>query len=186
MSLVAIRTEEPETTPISLADAKAECRVYHSDQDSLILGYIEASVSIVEAILGRSLIEQTWQVDVGCFDSRIYLPVGNLIAVTEIVYYDSANESVTLDEAVYGAFTDRCGPYVATLSGQSWPAAYSRTDAIRITWNAGYGPADSDVPAAIRMAIKLAIREWYDGNLSTGVLPENSLALLAPFRRLSI
>jgi hypothetical protein len=55
------RTVDPAVEPVSLADAKAHCRVDVSDDDTLISALIAGARSWVEETTGRALITQTWQ-----------------------------------------------------------------------------------------------------------------------------
>lgn len=75
-------------------------------------------------------------------------------------------------------------PWAVTQSGRS-------AAGIEIDITAGYGDAASDVPEALRQAVRLLVAHWYEnrGLATTGaitVLPATVAALLAPYRMLSL
>jgi uncharacterized phiE125 gp8 family phage protein len=181
-----VQTAAPSVKPVSLADMKAQTRVDFADDDTLLQSMIDAAVSYLDGhggILGRALVQQTWRQDFSAFNDVLRLPLGNLIAVSSVQYYDTTNASL------YGSFTDEAGPYIGLLTGQSWPSTYSRDDAVQVTWTAGYGANASDVPAAIRHAIILLASHWYQNReaVNEGSFSELPLAvqsLLAPHRQI--
>jgi len=187
-----VQTAAPSVKPVSLADMKAQTRVDFADDDTLLQSMIDAAVSYLDGhagILGRALVQQTWRQDFAAFDDVLRLPLGNLIAVSSVQYYDTANALQTASASLYGSFTDEAGPYVGLLTGQSWPSTYSRDDAVQVTWTAGYGANASDVPAAIRHAIILLASHWYQNReaVNEGSFSELPLAvqsLLAPHRQI--
>lgn len=192
--LAPVRSVAPTVPLLTLDEAKTHCRIDSSDEDDLVQTLIDAATAHIDGysgILGRALVTQTWRQDFSCFDQRLRLPVGDLIAVTSVTYYDGSNVQQTLSTSVYAALADVEGPYLTLKSGQSWPSVYSRDDAIRVTWTAGYGATAALVPAAIRAAVKLLIGHWY-ANRETVVagdraaaleIPMTADALLGPFRQ---
>jgi uncharacterized phiE125 gp8 family phage protein len=177
---------------VTLAEAKAHLRVDHSDEDSYIQSLINAAVSYLDGFsgrLGRAILEQTWRVDFEAFADELRLPVGDIIAVSSVSYYDQNNVQQTLASTVYQLLTDGLGSYLALKPGQVWPAVYVRSDAVRVTWTAGFGATASSVPAGIKHAALLLVAHWYDNRSAVNVgnitsdLPFTVDALLAPFNR---
>lgn len=184
--LAPVRTVAPAEGLLTLDDVKAQCRIDSSDEDALVQGLIDAVTARLDGysgILGRALIEQTWRQDFDGFDDALRLPLGDLMAVSSVTYYDGSNVSQTLATTIYTAFSDEIGPYVALKPDQSWPVTYSRADAVRVTWTAGFGAAATDVPQAIRHAALLMISQWYDNRSADHAMPVAADALLAPYRR---
>lgn len=179
----------PSVSPITLTEAKTHLRVDHSDEDTLIQGLIDAAVSHLDGsagVLGRAMVTQTWQLDFDAFYPKMRLRPGNLLGITSISYFDNDNATQALSASIYSAFTDEIGPYVEEAPDQSWPSTYTRADAVRVTWTAGYGATAASVPAAIRAAMLLMIGHWYAnretvnvGNI-TSEMPFAAAALLAP------
>lgn len=161
--MTSVRISAPTVAPVSLDDAKAHVRVDSSFEDGYISGLIEAAVAHFDGtgVLGRAIITQTWAEWVGNSPGSVRLPVGPFQSLTSIEYYDTDNALQTADVADFEVRLD--GDFVRVLpkDGASWPGAYSRRDAIKITYVAGYGDAATDVPASIRHAILLTVGHWY-------------------------
>jgi uncharacterized phiE125 gp8 family phage protein len=62
-----LTTQQPTTEPITLADARAHCRVDDTDEDGLIVGLIAAARRHCEQVLAEALIDQqitvAWSTD---------------------------------------------------------------------------------------------------------------------------
>lgn len=186
----------PAETPVTLAEVKVSRRRDDSDEDALLTSFIAAATAHLDGwsgILGRALVSQIWRQDLPGFPAsgRILLPLGALISITSVSYYDGLNASQTLAAASYSAHQTARGPELGLVSGAAWPATYDRPDAVRVTWVCGYGAA-ADVPTAIKQAILLMIGHWDEhreevivGTISSQ-LPRAVEALLRPYRRVRL
>lgn len=73
----------PATAIMSLAEAKAQCRVDHSDDDALLNGLILAVTSYLDnkaGITGRALCRQTWRQDYWGWPNSyqgLYIPISS-------------------------------------------------------------------------------------------------------------
>lgn len=179
-------------TFLTLAEAKAHCRIDDADSDGVLTSLINAAESYLDGysgILGRALINQKWVQNYDSFCDRMNLPVGIASSISTVKYYDSSNVQQTLASSVYQLLTDDLGSYVTLKPLQVWPQPYSREDAVEITWVAGYGSAAANVPAAIRAAALLLVGHWYENRENVVIgqtvaeLPMAVNSLLAPFRR---
>jgi len=189
--LAPVRTVPPAQSLLTLADVKAHMRVDHADEDALISGYINAATARLDGlsgILGRALLTQTWTVEFPAFGKRLDIPLCPVQSAT-IQYYDSTNALQTLSSSVYAVLTDGLGPYVSLKYNQQWPQTYTRDDAVKITFVAGYGDTPASVPASIRIAMFLLVAHWYDNRSAVSVdkaaseFPFAVSAQLAPFIR---
>lgn len=182
----------PDATPVSLTEVKAHCRVDDDDSDAVLTVLLNAAVNHLDGwtgILGRAMVTQTWRQDFEAFGCR-RLPLGPAASITSITYYDGDNVQQTLADSVYVLRTDSLGAYVDLKPDQSWPSAYSRPDAVSVTYVAGVDAAD--VPAALKAAILLMVSHWNEnreavalGTIATTV-PMSASALIRPYQRVGI
>lgn len=187
-----VRTVAPVTAILSLADAKAHLHLEGSDEDAYIEGLVAAATSHLDGyagILGQALITQTWRQRFDQFpkSDAIRLPVGPLLAVSSISYFDTAGAAQSFTD--YLTTSDEVGPMVVLKDDARWPSTATRPDAVTVTWTAGFGAAASDVPQAIPLAAKMLVAHWHAnreavniGNISSE-LPLTVAALLSPFRK---
>lgn len=162
------RVTAPATTPVSLEQAKLHLRVDGTEEDTLIAALIDAAVAHFDGLgtLGRAMITQSWAQWFNQSPGYVRLQMGPFIALTSIEYYDRDNVLQTADIADFETWLD--GDYVTLkpLLNQEWPGAYSRPDAIKVTYQAGFGPSPSDVPQSIRHAILMTVAHWYEHRMA--------------------
>lgn len=183
----------PALEPVSLEEAKAHLRVDGDDEDVLIANLITAAREWAEAYTDRAFITQTWDAtfDDG-FPACVELYHPPLIGVTSVTYVDGFGVSQTLAADQYRVDAP-AGPKpfpgrVSRAYGVSWPSTQPVNDAVSIRYQAGYGGAAEDVPAAIRSALLLLIGELYKTREDTvtgtiiSSVPMGVEALLWPFR----
>jgi uncharacterized phiE125 gp8 family phage protein len=153
------------TYPVTLAEAKAQCLIDHSDRDTELQRYIAAATEYCEGICNQTFIQRErvayFQ---GFCDPRtgsrvkLELPWPPLVSVTSVKYLDTAGAEQTLSSSVYRVHTgDDLRGYVELLPSQSWPSTYGVSDDVWITCQAGYGSSPSDVPETVRQAILLMV-----------------------------
>src|SRR5579884_3684274 len=72
-SRLLVRTAEPASEPVALADAKNYLRVDITNDDTLVTGLITAARAHAEEFMRRSLITQTWKL---AYDGCLLLAPG--------------------------------------------------------------------------------------------------------------
>ena len=186
------RTVAPTSEPVTLSQAKAQCRLdqVDSSEDALLVMYIQAAREYVEEQTGRSLIAQTWVLTRDRFPgyttlfrssgpwalpadcgkqhvNEILLGHGPVLSVSSVTFYDGNNSPETLDPALYVA--DLSGDFarVAPAPGCWWPVAAWRPDAVQVTYSAGYGATAGAVPATLQLAMLLLVAHWYENREAT-------------------
>lgn len=189
----------PAITPVTLAEAKVQLDVSYTDKDALITGLIAAAVSHFDGwtgTLGRCLVEQSWRQDYDCFTQCLRLPLFPVISITSVKYDDTNGVEQTVASGNYELLTDDLGSYVRFVAAYSFPATDDEGPVVRVTYKAGYANAGtspnftSTVPDALKHAILLLVRHWFDnpsaviiGTISSPS-PMAVEALTAPYRRI--
>jgi len=182
----------PAVGLVSVAEAKAQARVDHSDEDTLISALIAVTTSYLDGwsgVLGRCLVNQTWRQDFAEWSNRLRLPFPDVSSVT-ITYLDTEDAEQTVSSALYELLEDERGSYVAFRDAFTRPATTNDREApISVEMVAGYGATAADVPKAIRHAALLLVAHWYEHRepeiVGAPVSPVGfaATALLAPYRR---
>lgn len=186
-----VQTVAPADTPISLTEVKAHLDVTYTDKDTLITGLLNSAVSYLDGwsgILGRCLVTQTWRQDYDDFRSCMRLPLFPVTSVTSVKYFDTSSAEQTIDPSNYTLRHNDRGAYVEFKSTYSFPALNVEKAAVNVIYVCG--SAAADVPQAIKNAMLLLIRHWFDNPSAVQVgapaqtMPMAVDALLAPFRRI--
>lgn len=163
--MILKQTAAPASEPITLTEAKAQCRVEISDDDDLFNNIIIPSArQYIEEATRRVFITQTWRLSLECWPDKNYiqLPKPPLVSVTSVTYTDNGGSATVLSSALYGVDTDSEPGRVVLNYGEVWPSATLRTmNPIQIVYVAGYGAA-SAVPARFKQAILLVVGHWYE------------------------
>lgn len=134
------RTVAPKIEPISISEAKDHLRIDGTDNDSYIYGLILAAREWVEGYLGRSLIEQTWQLTIdGSFPPEFKLRYPPLISVTSLQYVDTDQVTQTYSSDNYDVDTSsEPGRITLDYDESSWPTVLSNVNDVTVTYKAGY------------------------------------------------
>lgn len=192
--------EKPVDALITLEEAKAHLHVDHTDDDALILAYVQAASERLDGpagICGRAFRVQRLRLSLPGFCEQIELPYPPLVAVHGVTYLDSNGDEQTFAAAgqwrVIGIGAEQ-GGRIVPLYGVQWPSllATADPDLVRIEFSAGYvsasSPDDDAVPKAIKNACKLMVGDWYEFRPSTVIgttaaqLLHGVEMLIAPYR----
>lgn len=142
------RTSEPANMAISLPAAAKACEIGEGDSahDQHLTDLIMGAVRDVERYTRRALITQTWKLTLpGFCRRRIELPRPPLQSVTSIAYVDEAGASQTVSS--FQVSSAASPGYIEPAYNDVWPATRPSTvDAVTITYVAGFGDDESDVP----------------------------------------
>ena len=177
----------PTREPVSLAEAKAHCRVDTNDEDGLIAGYLLAARQHVETYTRRALLTQTWDQSVDELGSEIVLLRPPVQSITSLKYLDSTGVEQTLAPSQYRLVKRATGEFVIVPAyGVTWPTAQAVEAAVTVRFVAGYLP--ETVPEPLRHGILLLVGHWYenreavDTRGSASEVPMGFEPLVFPFR----
>ena len=183
----------PATEPVSVGEAKTHLRVEQTaiDDDGYIAGLIRAAREHVESYTRRAIINTTYALTLDGFpaDGVIRLPRNPVSSITSVAYVDYEGNSQTVSASLYRLDETSLVARLTPAYGEAWPSAQFTTKAVTITFVAGYGVSDSDVPESIKHAIKLMIGTYFDPVRETVVMgdspsevPQSAQFLLGPYR----
>ena len=148
-----------ETEPVTLAEARLQCKVDSDDatHDALITGLITAAREFAEHYTGRALAQQTLEGALDCFPDCDYidLPMPPVTSVTSIKYTDTAGAEQTLSASAYARSTYGLGNRVNLAANSTWPSTQDVADAVRVLFVTGYTTAPKAVKAAILLHIEI-------------------------------
>lgn len=176
--LPSVVTVAPASEPVSLVEAKAQCRVDGTDDDATLNLYIGAAREFVEEYTGTRLVSQTVLMQGSAFSDLARLPTAPLISVSSVKYLDTDGTEQTLSTDVWEVVTTGLDPHVRLKLNQSWPSVRPASDAVRVLAVCGYAA----LPDALKAAILIIISSWFD-NRSIGPVPQGAIDILANFRR---
>ncbi|MBS0273737.1 MAG: phage head-tail connector protein [Proteobacteria bacterium] len=177
-------TTPPSAEPITLDQAKAHLRVDTTDDDALITSLIAAARARAEWNTGRAFVTQSWTLwlDGWPCNGIVEIPLPPLQSVASVTAYAMDGTPIVLDASTY-QFDSAASPARLALKPNASPPVNLRAlNAIAIAFTAGYGAA-SDVPAPLQQAIlQIAAVLYAHRGDEAAELPQDALALLAPYR----
>jgi len=180
-------TTPPAVEPVTLDDAKAHLKVDTTDDDALITSLISAARARAEWHTGRAFVTQSWTLWLDGWPGIIEIPLPPLQSVASVTAYALDDSATVLDAATYQVDTASSPARLTLKPTTAPPAALRRINAIAVAFTAGYGDAGSDVPAPVREAILKIVANFYVNRGDTAaVTPAEALALLAPYRIVSV
>lgn len=193
--LKPILVTPPARLPVSLAEAKAHCRVDHDDENVRIEAMIATAASFMDGwhgVLGLCMVTQVWREVCADWPGDGLMPLrltpASATPAPVIRYYDADNALQTVPAlSVTGPFAAAQCTYAKINSAWARPVLFDRPDAVQVDYTAGFG-APQDVPISIRQALLMLVADMFE-NRATKVdarMVENSTfrQLLMPWRPL--
>jgi uncharacterized phiE125 gp8 family phage protein len=192
----------PPAEPLTLDEVKAQLRIDASDEDALLTGLIMAARAHVDGRdgwLGRCLVQQTYDLAIDGFPlgrRPIKIPLPPLRQVQSITYVDPVGDTATLDPADYRVVAGGDWPaHVEPAYGTCWPTTRSILASVTVRFDAGYEPGTGsptdyaeNVPADIKLGLKLLVAHWYENRVpvvvgqTANMVPMTVDVILAPKR----
>lgn len=161
-----VRVTSPPIEPVSLAEAKVQCRVDTEDSDAYIVSLIAVARQYVEEMCDITLINSVWEARYDLFPVwSINLPRPPMVADTVTVTYRRGDGSYGTLSSANGDFQvdsyvtpGRIYPNWAT----SWPATRGDENSVVVRYTAGYGTESRACPPVAKHLIMLLTAHWFD------------------------
>jgi len=177
---------DPEVEPVSVPEMKEHLRISvdNTDDDKFLTDAITESRQEIEDITGLAFVTQTWILtldqwpsqrepwwdgvrqgaitELHAMDGVMELPRYPLQSVPSANVYDDegiATAGVVAD--VFDVDAQQMPGRMALKSGATWPIATREINAVDVTYIAGYGNANTDVPAPLRRAVRNMVAYVY-------------------------
>jgi len=150
----------PTTEPVTIAEAKAQLSIAASDDshDTELASMIAAAREEWERDTSIALITRTLEHRLPKFLSTVVLSVRPAIAVSSVTYVDTTGTTQTVSSTNYYLDSDE----VRFLDTFVKPDVQDRSEAVKITYTAGYGSDSRACPELDRMAIKLSLANRFE------------------------
>lgn len=156
----------PATEPVTTLEAKEQLTIAATvtAHDALIGRLISAARAWTEKEAQVAWIDQTWRLTLDAFPAygEILIPRPPLSSVTSIAYVDSDGATQTLSTDVYDVDTESMPGIVYRAYNQSWPTTRTQRNAVTITYVAGYGDENAEIPEDARHAILMTVAHLFE------------------------
>lgn len=147
---------------LTLAEAKLQLEIDHSDRDTFIMALVAAASAMLDGfdgMIGKLVAEQTVDVSMPTASGNyVGLPVTPVQSLSAVSYYDADNVHQTININQFRLVGDEDRAWLETVEGFAWPAFYDRCDALTFTLVCGF----PEVPEAIKHAARLMVGHWFE------------------------
>lgn len=185
------RLAGPTAEPITVAEAKAQLRVLHGDDDAYIEALVGASREWAESFTRRAFVEQTWVAQYAEWPTDRTLELGRfpIRSVESVSFRDSTGAWEVLDAADYTV--DEIEGSVRLKSGVAVPSlSYDFAAPFKVEFTAGYVTTANaaNLPKNLKQALLLTISNFYANRVPvvqgtiTSKVPLSVESLLRPLK----
>lgn len=159
----------PVYEPVSLAEAKAWCRIDDTASDSVLTLLIGAMRRYAENLTSRAYVQRSLQLILPHWSCEaIELPYPPLVSVTSIQYIDTGGATQTLAADQYVVHDYREPALIVPAWSVAWPSTRDVMNAVQVNYAAGYAPVGSPTDeAAYQAAIPQNLKVWMQARLAT-------------------
>lgn len=153
----------PATEPVTVSELKTHLRIDSTTEDTYLGTLIQTAREDCEQFQNRAYITQTWELTLdGWAKFPIKLPRPELISITSVKYYDTADTETTYSTDNYFVDTSSEVGRIGLNYNITLPSTTLRPqNAVIIQYIAGFGAA-ADVPQRIKHAILMLCGHYYE------------------------
>lgn len=161
-----VRVTPPAIEPVTLAEAKTQCRLDTNSEDAYVSSLITVARQYVEDTLDITICTTVWEARYDIFPIwAIVLPRAPMA---------SSNVTVThrYGDGTYGTMTSTAGDFqvdanvipgrIYPLWARSWPATRGDENSVTVRYTAGYGNDGSSAPAVVKHLILLLVAHLFE------------------------
>lgn len=197
----------PAVEPISRIEAREHLRLDDDVDDAQVRAYTLAARMWAENYTGRAFITRTfaqyldgftkidmplwegWETgpDVVNYRNNIELAMAPVVSVSHVKYFTKDNTETTWASSNYYIDAIRSPARIVLRDGANYPTNLRSVNALKITFDAGYGTTPNSVPEPIRVAMLQYVaflyehRGDYENSQSTSP-PKILTQLLQPYQ----
>jgi uncharacterized phiE125 gp8 family phage protein len=163
---------QPVVEPVSLAEAKAQCRIDTTADDAYVVALIAAAREYVEAYMDESLIDRQYVMRLDAFPAVIELPrppmsqTAERTAVSITYVTGESGATATLAATEYRVDRDSVPGRIRTLYAGSWPSHLLDYGSVTVTWWAGRGIDGTAVSQRVKAAMLMLVAQWYERRMA--------------------
>ena len=163
---------QPVVEPVSLAEAKAQCRIDTTADDAYVVALIAAAREYVEAYMDESLIDRQYVMRLDAFPAVIELPrppmsqTADRTAVSITYVTGESGATATLAATEYRVDRDSVPGKIRTLYAGSWPSHLLDYGSVTVTWWAGRGIDGTAVSQRVKAAMLMLVAQWYERRMA--------------------
>lgn len=183
------RIVDPAKEPVSVDWLKSHLRFDIDNEDTLISDYIKATTSYYEELTRTAFITQTLEVKLNDFWPEYYMipnwPIQEVLSVT-YTKFDNSQSADIKNLFKIDLYSDPC--WLTYHDGFGIDDLKDDFNVITIRYKAGFGDDETDVPEAIRQAIRLRASAFFGNRTDFEIDQMNSAAdaLIKPFKRIRV
>jgi len=153
---------DPATLVVSVPEIKSQLRIDTSDEEPLLSAYIEAATEMAENYCNRNFIEHEYELYFNDVRNQATLlfPDCTLDATAPLSYKDADGATQISTDVYVDTYSNPSIVYTnSDFSSPTLEANASNTYWFK--FKTGMGSAASDVPNAVKQAIKLIVSDMY-------------------------
>lgn len=162
---------QPTVEPVSLAEAKAHCRVDTDTDNAYLASLIRAAREWCAAYCDETFVHTQYVMTLDSFPVEIELPrppmatASGYTAVT-VTYKNENQTTATLATNQYRVDRDSTPGVLRTLYSGSWPSHLLDYNAVTVTWWGGVSADGTGVEQRIKNAILWLVGYWYERRMA--------------------
>jgi hypothetical protein len=164
-TLLSVFTDNLNDTALGVS-----CPAVNNTQGAQLLPLISAARATAEKFTRRVFARRQFQLTGGCFKWQMPLPVGCVVSLDEVKYYDALNIERTSNLSDFDTkFSGESQPFIRFMPAVQIPTTYDRMEAVKMKFTGGILPGE--FPPDVRHAILIILAEFYnnrEGCLTSG------------------